>query len=115
MKKVGAYKVKTQLPALLKEVAEWKRICITRKDVSVAMLVPAARADKASVLETIRKIREFRVGVGPAGVPIREMIGEDRLALRRAITSRLRAAREEGPVLGTGKIVAALRKDRGRR
>jgi hypothetical protein len=34
---------------------------------------------------------------------------------RRMITSRLRAAREEGPALGTGKIVAALRKDRTRR
>jgi prevent-host-death family protein len=78
MKKVGAYEAKTHLPALLKEVAGGERISITRKGVPVAMLVPAARADKASVDETIRKIREFRKGVGPAGVPIREMIEEGR-------------------------------------
>ena len=78
MKSVGAYEAKTHLPALLKEVAEGKRISITRKGVPVAILVPAARADKASVLETIRKIREFRKGVATAGIPIRKMIEEGR-------------------------------------
>jgi hypothetical protein len=34
--------------------------------------------DKASVLETIRKIKEFRRGITLGGIPIREMIEEGR-------------------------------------
>lgn len=78
MKKVGAYEAKTHLPGLLKEVSMGARISITRKGVPVAMLVPAFSADKASVLETIRKIKELRRGVTLGGIPIREMIEEGR-------------------------------------
>ena len=78
MKKVGAYEAKTHLPGLLKEVSMGARISITRKGVPVAMLVPVFSADKASVLETIRKIKEFRRGVTLESIPIREMIEEGR-------------------------------------
>ncbi len=78
MKKVGAYEAKTHLPGLLKEVSKGARISITRRGVPVAMLVPASPADKTSVLETIRKIKEFRRGILLGSVPIREMIEEGR-------------------------------------
>ena len=78
MRTVGAYEAKTHLSDLLKEVSKGARISITRKGVPVAMLVPAPHADKASVLEAIRKIKEFRRGITLGGVPIREMIEEGR-------------------------------------
>jgi prevent-host-death family protein len=78
VKKVGAYEAKTHLPGLLKEVGKGARISITRRGVPVAMLVPASPADKASVLETIRKIKEFRRGITLGGISIREMIEEGR-------------------------------------
>ncbi|OGP33641.1 MAG: prevent-host-death protein [Deltaproteobacteria bacterium GWC2_65_14] len=78
MKRVGAYEAKTHLPALLKEVAEGKRISITRKGVPVAMLVPASAADRTAVRETIRKLKEFRRGIRLGGIPVREMIEEGR-------------------------------------
>jgi prevent-host-death family protein len=78
VKKVGAYEAKTHLPGLLKEVGKGARISITRRGVPVAMLVPASPTDKASVLETIRKIKEFRRGITLGGIPIREMIEEGR-------------------------------------
>ncbi len=62
--------------------------------------------------------REFEILV-PAGERSRvvnEALARELLAIRRRmITSRLRAAREKGPALGTERIVAALRKDRARR
>jgi prevent-host-death family protein len=78
MKKVGAYQAKTHLSGLLKEVSKGARISITRNGVPVAMLVPAPSADKKAVLDTIRKIKEFRLGIALGGIPIREMIEEGR-------------------------------------
>ncbi len=39
-KSVGAYKAKTHLPALLKEVERGREIVITRRDRPIARLVP---------------------------------------------------------------------------
>jgi hypothetical protein len=62
--------------------------------------------------------REFEslVPAGERSRVVNEALARELLAIRRRmITSRLRAAREKGPALGTERIVAALRKDRARR
>lgn len=64
--------------------------------------------------EVARELEEL-VPPGERSKVVNEALARELLAIRRrAITERLRAARERGPSLGTEKIVAALRKDRER-
>lgn len=66
------------------------------------------KGDVARELETL-------VPAGERSRVVNEALARELLAIRRRmITSRLRAAREKGPALGTEKIVATLRKDRSR-
>jgi hypothetical protein len=66
------------------------------------------KGDVARELETL-------VPAGERSRVVNEALARELLAIRRRmITSRLRAARERGPALGTAKIVATLRKDRSR-
>ncbi len=79
MRTVGAYEAKTHLPKLLEDVARGETITITKHGVPVAILVPppaAKRADRAKVIEELRR---FRQGITLDGLSIREMIEEGRL------------------------------------
>ncbi len=78
MKSVGAYEAKTHLSGLLDEVSRGTRISITRKGVPVAMLVPPASRRKEDVIETIRKLKEFRKGITMGGISVRELIDAGR-------------------------------------
>ncbi len=56
-KTVGAYEAKTNLPALLREVAAGKEIIITRREKPVARLVPVSPI--SSDKEVFDRIRAF--------------------------------------------------------
>lgn len=76
----------------------------------------AARKLNFMIKSDIARDLEILVPAGERSRVVNEALARELLAIRRrAITSRLRAAREKGPVLGTEKIVAELRKDRARR
>ncbi|TPW12183.1 MAG: prevent-host-death family protein [Halothiobacillaceae bacterium] len=77
MKKVGSYEAKTHLPALLKEVAEGKRISITNKGRPVAMLVPI-ESEKPAVGELIAEIKALRQGITLGDMTLKEMIAKGR-------------------------------------
>jgi hypothetical protein len=58
---------------------------------------------------------EALVPAGERSRTVNDALAKELLAIRRRmITLRLRAARGKGPALGTEKIIAVLRKDRGR-
>lgn len=79
-------------------------------------MAKTARKLNFMIRDEIARELEALVPPGERSRTVNEALEKELLAIRRrAITSRLRAARKEGPSLGTGKIVAALRKDRARR
>jgi hypothetical protein len=64
--------------------------------------------------EIVRDL-EALVPAGERSRTVNDALAKELLAIRRRmITLRLRAARSKGLALGTEKIVAALRRDRGR-
>ncbi len=73
MKEIGSYEAKTNLPALLREVADGARIVITRSGKPVADLVPhpGSTDDPAIVID---QIREMRSGVTLGNNDLKEMI-----------------------------------------
>lgn len=60
MKNIGAYAAKTHLSSLLDDVARGQELCITKKGVPVALLVPVGGRNKADVTATIAALREMR-------------------------------------------------------
>ena len=77
MKEVGSYEAKTHLPALLREVAQGKRISITNKGRPVAMLVPFDTG-RPSPGQVIAQIKELRKGVTLGEATLKELIEEGR-------------------------------------
>jgi len=77
MKEIGSYEAKTNLPALLREVADGVRIVITRSGKPVADLVP--HSGQAIEPETvIEQLREMRQGVTLGNNDLKELIREGR-------------------------------------
>jgi prevent-host-death family protein len=77
METIGAYEAKTHLPRLLEEVAAGKTFVITRHGVPVARLGPAD-GRPADPSETIRALREARVGVKLGGLKMKKLIEQGR-------------------------------------
>lgn len=78
-------------------------------------MAPAAKKLNFLIRDDIAKELADLVPPGERSKVVNEALARELLAIRRrTITKRLRAAREQGPALGTEKIVAALRKDRER-
>ena len=77
MKQIGSYEAKTNLPALLREVADGARLVITRSGKPVADLVPhpETKHDPAVVID---QIREMRQGVTLGDNNLKELIREGR-------------------------------------
>lgn len=74
-----------------------------------------ARKLNFMIRDEIARDLEALVPSGERSRVVNEALARELLAIRRRrITDRLREAREQGPALGTKKIVAALRKDRSR-
>ena len=77
MKEIGSYEAKTNLPALLREVADGRRIVITRSGKPVADLVPhPGSTDDPAVV--INQIREMRQGITLGNNDLKEIIKEGR-------------------------------------
>lgn len=75
----------------------------------------SARKLNFMIRDEIARELEALVPAGERSRTVNDALAKELLAIRRRmITVRLRAARDQGPALGTGKIVAALRRDRGR-
>lgn len=62
MAEVGAREVRRRLGVLLSWLADGERVAITKHGVPVAEVIPAGRARKQVVAETIASIKEFRKG-----------------------------------------------------
>lgn len=78
MIKIGSYEAKTHLPKLLKKVAKGERITITKHDVPVALLTPAAPERKKPPSLAIEEMRKFRKKHTLGDISLREMIAEGR-------------------------------------
>lgn len=77
MKEIGSYEAKTNLPALLREVADGARIVITRSGKPIADLVPhPGQAIKPATV--IDQLREMRQGVTLGNEDLKELIQEGR-------------------------------------
>jgi prevent-host-death family protein len=77
MKEIGSYEAKTNLPALLREVADGARIVITRSGRPVADLVPHPGSTQDPEI-VINQIREMRRGLTLGNNDLNEMIREGR-------------------------------------
>jgi hypothetical protein len=74
-----------------------------------------ARKLNFMIRDEIARELEALVPAGERSRTVNDALAKELLAIRRRrITLRLRVARGKGPALGTEKIVAALRRDRGR-
>jgi prevent-host-death family protein len=78
VKRLGAYEAKTHLSRLLDEVERGETYTITKHGRPVALLVPAAGGSELTVAKAIAGLRRFRQGRRLDGIPLRELIGEDR-------------------------------------
>lgn len=78
MARVGAYQAKTHLSKLLERVARGERITITKHDVPVAELVPAAPVSQRPVGETVAALRRFRSQHTLGDLSLRELIQSGR-------------------------------------
>lgn len=78
-------------------------------------MTSTARKLNFMIRDEIARELEALVPAGERSRTVNDALAKELLAIRRRmITLRLRAARGKGPALGTKKIVAALRRDRGR-
>ncbi|OGR19554.1 MAG: hypothetical protein A3K53_06660 [Deltaproteobacteria bacterium RIFOXYB2_FULL_66_7] len=76
---------------------------------------PSARKLNFMIRDEIARELEALVPAGERSRTVNDALAKELLSIRRRkITLRLRAARGKGPALGTEKIVAALRRNRGR-
>lgn len=74
-----------------------------------------ARKLNFMIRDEIARELEALVPAGERSRTVNDALAKELLAIRRRmITLRLRSARNKGLALGTEKIVAALRRDRGR-
>ncbi len=73
MIEVGAFDAKTHLSSLLNKVAQGEEVLITRRGIPVARLVPAEKADRSRVAQTIRRLRALRQGVELRGLSWKEL------------------------------------------
>lgn len=78
MIEVGAFDAKTHLSSLLNKVAQGEEVLITRRGIPVARLVPAEKADRSRVAQTIRRLRSLRKGVQLRGLNWKELRDEGR-------------------------------------
>jgi prevent-host-death family protein len=81
MTKMGYYKVRTHLSALLDEVARGKEILITRHGRPAALLSPPPRVDGRDVRQVVREMLELRDREGPtlgSKIALRDLINEGR-------------------------------------
>ncbi len=60
MIEVGTFEAKTHLSALLDKVSQGEEVIITRRGKAVARLVPADRAARVDVGETIERLLDLR-------------------------------------------------------
>jgi prevent-host-death family protein len=79
MTSISFYEARTHFSELLNQVAQGKKILITRRGKPVAMLVPAPADGKSDVQEVIRQMKALRRGntLGK-GVSVRDLIEEGR-------------------------------------
>ena len=70
---VGAFDAKTHLSSLLNRVAQGEEVLITRRGIPVARLVPAEKADRSRVAQTIQRLRSVRQGVELHGLDWKEL------------------------------------------
>ena len=81
MTTIGFYEARTHFSQLLDEVANGKKILITRRGKPAALLTPPPREAEVDVREVIRQMKEFRRQHGPTlgpGLTIRDLIEEGR-------------------------------------
>lgn len=78
MIEVSSYEAKTHLSELLRKVKNGERVMITKHNVPIAVLTPAAPQMQRTTKETIEAIKRFRKENTLQGVPIKEMIAEGR-------------------------------------
>ena len=77
MKKIGSYEAKTNLPAILREVAEGTHVVITRSGKPIADLVPHPGVVPDTAI-TIEQIKEMRQGITLGESDLKELIQEGR-------------------------------------
>ncbi|QSA96920.1 type II toxin-antitoxin system Phd/YefM family antitoxin [Methylococcus sp. EFPC2] len=75
---VGAFEAKTHLSSLLERVAGGEEVLITKHGKAIARLVPAHVLDRASVDESIAKLKALRRGVRLEGWSWKELRDEGR-------------------------------------
>ena len=78
MIEVGSYEAKTQLPKLLRQVAEGQRITITKHGIPVAMLVPVTPSPQVDHATVVEQLRSLRRGRRLGDLTLRDMIEEGR-------------------------------------
>lgn len=79
MQKVGAYRAKTKLSQLLREVAKGKEIIITHHGKDIARLVPGAEKEKKRPAgEIIQEILQFHPQKDCSHLNTKQLIHEGR-------------------------------------
>jgi prevent-host-death family protein len=81
MTSIGFYEARTRLSELLDQVANGKRILITRRGKPAALLVPPPGEVERDVRQVVREMLELRDREGPTlggQVTVRELIEEGR-------------------------------------
>ena len=78
MKIVGSYEAKTNLSKLLDAVAEGESVMITRRGISVAMLIPVSERPQRPVKDIINDIRMYQSKHNLGGLSLKEIIEEGR-------------------------------------
>lgn len=78
MKSVGAYEAKTNLSALLDQVAQGETITITRRGVAVALLMPVVAKQRLSPQEAVERIKAGRVSRTLGELSLEELKAEGR-------------------------------------
>lgn len=73
-REIGIYEAKNRLSALVEEVAQGKRIWITRRGRRVAQLSSGIEAENDSTAELIETFRHIRAGVKPGDESIKELV-----------------------------------------
>ena len=70
---IGTFEAKTRLSALLDKVAQGEEVLITRRNMPVARLVPAVKAERMETGKAIRKLLAFRKKVTLSGLNWRDL------------------------------------------
>ena len=79
METIGAFEIKTHLPALLDRIATGEKIRITRHGIPLAVLMPVAKAEaKLSSEEIVEGMRILRKRVKPGRANLEKMVDQVR-------------------------------------